>query len=63
MIAAPTLIKVLKLLIPLEVLVAFPLSVLAALVPLEALQRHQSIHATDAAEGDFLLREETMITT
>ena len=59
--AAPTLVKVLELLMPLEVLVALPLKVLVALVPFKALRRHQGIQAADAAE-DFLLLEETLMT-
>ena len=62
MLAAPTLLKVLALLMPLEVLVALPPKVLAALVPLEALRRHQGTRAADAAEEDFLLLEKTMVT-
>ena len=62
MLAAPTLLKVLKLLMPLEVLVARPLKVLSALVPLEALRGHQGTRTTDATEEYFLLLEETMMT-
>ena len=62
MLAAPTLLKVLALLMPLEVLVALPPKVLAALMPLEALRRHQGTRAADAAGEDFLLLEETMMT-
>jgi hypothetical protein len=48
---------------PLEVLIALTLKVIASLVPLEALQRHQGTRTADAAEEDLLLTEETMMTT
>ena len=62
MLAAPTVLRMLKLLMPPAVLIALSLKVLVALVPLKALRRHQCTRATDAAEEDFFLLEEAMMT-